>query len=319
VARAQGAAGTMQRHAELLRQRRPAARVAFEAYEHDRQHAGALLAGGLAYRLFLWLLPVALVAVAVVSLTGHLSSISPEEVAHQSGLPAALAATIGRAANDTSRGAAPLLLVGLWALILAGKSVVKAFRVVAFVVWQITPRPLAHGIRASLAFSGVAAGLLFSPNLLRPLYRGPFVLDLLVWVLTTLALIPVFAWLLGLLPHADGVDTRALLPGALLLAAGFQGLRIASSVYLAGRLERLNDLYGALGIALVVMVWLFLAGRLIVAAMTLNAARFRSGSRSNRPTDLRGGPGKPTSDSVTREQILRRARDITRVKADPGR
>jgi uncharacterized BrkB/YihY/UPF0761 family membrane protein len=305
----------MQRRAELLRQRRPAARVAFDAYEHDRQHAGALLAGGLAYRLFLWLLPFALVTVTIAGLIGDLSSKSPEKIAHQSGLPAALAATIAQAASDTGRSAAPLLLLGLWALLSAGKSAVKALRLVAFVAWQLTPRPLAHGIRASLTFSLIAAGLLLTPILLRPLYGGPFVLDLLVWALSTVALIPLFAWLLGRLPHASDVGTRALLPGALLLAAGFQTLRIATSVYLAGRLDRLNDLYGALGIALVVMVWLFLAGRIVVAALTLNAARYRAALQS-KSQDRRPGRGHASSDGDPHEQLLRRLSDITRVKAE---
>lgn len=315
VARARGAAETVQGHAELLRQRRVSARVAFEAYEHDRRLAGGLLAGGLAYRLFLWLLPLALVAVTIVGVVADLSSSSPESVAHQSGLSAALAITIARAANDTGRGAAPLLLLGLWALIWAGKSVVKALRLVAFLAWQIPPRALAHGIRASLAFSCVAAGLLFSPTLLRPLYRGPFILDLLVWVLSTVALILLFAWVLGRLPHPNEVDGLALIPGAVLLALGFQAVRIATSVYLAGRLERLTDLYGALGIALVLMVWLFLAGRLVVAAMTLNAARHRAGRQSD-PNDLRSGDGHATPDTNPDQPLLRRLADIIRVKAD---
>ena len=66
------------------------------------------------------------------------------------------------------------------------------------------------------------------------------------------------------------------LPGAALLAIGLQLMRIATSVYFVGRLERVNDLYGSIGLATVFMVWLFLIGRLVVAAMALNAERWRA-------------------------------------------
>jgi uncharacterized BrkB/YihY/UPF0761 family membrane protein len=276
VARADTARRTAERQAQTLRERHASVRLAFDAYEHDRRHAGALLAGGLAYRLFLWLLPLSLVAASTVGLIADLSSQSPEEVADRSGLAAALTTAIARAGRQTGKGALPLLLLGLWALVWAGKSVVKSFRLVSAVAWQTRPEALAHGIRASLTFSGITAGLLASPILLRPMYAGPFVTDLIVWVLCTAAVTPLFAWVFETLPHPGELRWTAFLPGAVLLAIGLQALRIATSIYFVGRLESLTDLYGALGITVVVMIWLFVLGRLVVAALTLNATRHRS-------------------------------------------
>ena len=79
---------------ESLRARHASVRIAYEAYERDRRQAGSLLAGGLAYRLFLWLLPAALFAVAVVSLFAEATSRTPEEAADATGLGAALAVTV---------------------------------------------------------------------------------------------------------------------------------------------------------------------------------------------------------------------------------
>jgi uncharacterized BrkB/YihY/UPF0761 family membrane protein len=52
-------------------------------------------------------------------------------------------------------------------------------------------------------------------------------------------------------------------------------------VYFAARLERVADLYGAIGLATVFMVWLFLIGRLVVAAMALNAERWRTSAAAD--------------------------------------
>ena len=73
------------------------------------------------------------------------------------------------------------------------------------------------------------------------------------------------------LPHrAD--SWRAHLPGALLLAVGFQVLQLVVVLYLAPKLGRSSQLYGSLGAATVILLWLYLMARLIVAAAFLNAS-----------------------------------------------
>ncbi len=135
---------------------------------------------------------------------------------------------------------------------------------------------MTHSVRVSAAYSGIMLGFLALPILLRPLYSGPFLADLVVWILTPVALTPFFVWALAWLPHPEGLRWSAFLPGAAFDAVGLQLLRIATSVYFAGRLERVDDLYGAIGIATVFMVWLFVIGRLVVAAMALNAELWHS-------------------------------------------
>jgi uncharacterized BrkB/YihY/UPF0761 family membrane protein len=276
VARADLARRLAEERAEALRQHHATVRLAYDAYDHDRRQAGALLAGGLAYRLFLWLLPVSLVAATVIGLIGDISSLPTEQVADRSGLPAALTTVVARAAADAGRGLIPLLVLGLWAMLWAGKAVVKALRLLAAVSWQMRPGPMSHGIRAALSFTGLGLALMASPIALRPLYGGPFLVDVLVWLLEALAAVPLFAWLFSFLPHPEGVGWIDLLPGGALLSVGLQALRVATAVYFVGRLDRVDDLYGALGIAVVLMVWLFILGRLVVAAMSLNAARYRA-------------------------------------------
>jgi uncharacterized BrkB/YihY/UPF0761 family membrane protein len=66
---------------------------------------------------------------------------------------------------------------------------------------------------------------------------------------------------------------------------GIRLLGLAASTYFAFRLDRTSDLYGALGIAIVMMLYLFLLARLFVAAQFLNATLDR---RRRRPADVVG-------------------------------
>ena len=269
---------TVEHQAEALREKHTSVRIAFAAYDRDRRSAGSLLAGGLAYRLFIWLVPAALVVASIVGLVADLASKDTEEVAKTVGLAAVLTTTVARAAEETGSASIVVLLIGLWALLWSGKSAVKALRLLAGVAWQINPGRLTHSLRASSAFSGIMVGLLASPVLLRPLYAGRFIIDLVVWIATPIVIAPLFVWVFAWLPHPDGLRWTTFLPGAALLAIGLQLMRIVTSVYFTGRLERVDDLYGAIGLATVFMVWLFLVGRLVVVATALNAERWRSRS-----------------------------------------
>ena len=73
-------------------------------------------------------------------------------------------------------------------------------------------------------------------------------------------------WLPG-----PGVPARELLPGAALLAVGLHVMHLVATLYLPGRIERASDTYGTLGTAVVLLLWLYLMGRLLVAGGVLNA------------------------------------------------
>jgi len=79
---------------------------------------------------------------------------------------------------------------------------------------------------------------------------------------------------LWLLPRADAPWT-SIVPGAVLTGVGMRLLGLAASTYFAYRLDHSNDLYGALGLALVMMLFLFLVARIFVAAQFLNATLHR--------------------------------------------
>jgi uncharacterized BrkB/YihY/UPF0761 family membrane protein len=184
-----------------------------------------LLAGGIAYRLFLWLLPTALFLIASIGLIADLSSRSPEHVAGDAGLGAALTVTIAQAVEQSERGTIYLLFLGVVLMLWAGRSVVKALRLTSAVAWRVRPPPLTNALAASIIYTGISV---------------------------------------------------AFLPGAIVFSVGTGVLRIVTQLYLADRLGRVDDLYGALGLAAVFMGWLYLIGRLLVAAFAVSATRWRS-------------------------------------------
>ena len=72
------------------------------------------------------------------------------------------------------------------------------------------------------------------------------------------------------LPHRAR-SWRDLLPGAVVVAVGMQALHLVVALYLAPKLGRSSELYGALGAATVILLWLYLVARLIVSGAFLNA------------------------------------------------
>jgi len=64
--------------AEAERQRHRSVDALYEMVGRDAEVGGGIIAAALAYRLFIWLLPVALVAVAGLGIAADASSGSPE-------------------------------------------------------------------------------------------------------------------------------------------------------------------------------------------------------------------------------------------------
>ncbi len=62
-----------------------------------------------------------------------------------------------------------------------------------------------------------------------------------------------------------------LVPGALLVAVGAQLVSVAVVFYFAPKIGRSTELYGTLGTAAVLLVWLYVVARLITAGAFLNA------------------------------------------------
>jgi hypothetical protein len=82
------------RRAQDERRRHRSVDAVFEMAERDSEVGGGIIAGALAYRLFIWLLPLALIAVAGLGIAADASSESPEEQAESVGLEGLVSSSI---------------------------------------------------------------------------------------------------------------------------------------------------------------------------------------------------------------------------------
>jgi len=249
----------------------PAVDAAYDTSTNDRLVGGSLLAGALAYRMFLWLLPLALVLAGGLGIIGHGDDDAPGDLASDVGLTAYVSSTVGDAARQADDGRWLLLVLGVFTLAWASASGVKTLRLVHARAWGLPPgavRFSATGVVGFLGFALLAAALTFvggwardaSPGLGLTARLSVVVAYGVLWLVASLRL-----------PHAAGAGWTALLPGALLFAFGAQCLHLLTVFYLADKLQHSSELYGALGGAAAVLLWLFLIGRIVVGSAVLNA------------------------------------------------
>jgi uncharacterized BrkB/YihY/UPF0761 family membrane protein len=259
------------RAAETARTRVPGGPAIFESLERERAAGSALIAGGVAYRLFLWLVPFGLVLAAIGSFWTEADSGSVVTAARRFGLGGAAARSVRAAFTEEAHSRWYLLLFGLVFLEWFGIGAVRALRVTHQIAWADRAGKLRNPLGASLLFTAAVvavSALGVGSQWIRHNTNG------LLSVLTTLGMFAAYAavavWAMSLLPHGRA-PRLALLPGAAMAGLGMILVQIFVSVYLAPRLERQPQLYGALGGATVLLLWLYIIARLIVSAAFLNA------------------------------------------------
>jgi membrane protein len=93
-----------------------------------------------------------------------------------------------------------------------------------------------------------------------------------------------------------------LLPGCLLFGLGLSLMHLVGRVYLPARFEHSSQLYGSLGVAAVILVWLLLLGHLTVVSALVNRVWFDYRvDRAQQQAAATSLPGD-ASDSVTAPQ-----------------
>lgn len=269
VAWARRQRGEAVKRVDAARQRFPAVRLVFTAADHDRVAGGPLLAGALAFRLFLWLLPACLV---VVGCLGFFAPGSTQHLTSEAALGGFAASTIETATKQAHEARWILLATGLIALFSASVTLARTLWVATTLAWQLPLVKLRRPPRAAamvVGFLGSALGLAAAANWLRSIDYG-------VGLITTLLLVvayTVLAWVvLSILPRPPHVSVEGLLPGALLIGVGIQVLHLVTVLYLAKQLSSASQLYGALGGAATLMLWAYLVARILIGATTVNRA-----------------------------------------------
>jgi uncharacterized BrkB/YihY/UPF0761 family membrane protein len=261
--------------AKLLRARTEAARarhssvdLAFVLVERDSGMGGGLLAGALAYRLFVLLLPTALLFVSGLGLYAGTVDESPGHVARKAGLHGLVASQVAATASGRARGIVFILMVP--AVLYALAKLFRALAIVHAIAWHGSGR----GTRVTLKGVGLLGAALaisiFATEIVGWVRRQDSIGGLVAVLLYILLMGGAWLAVSTQLPHR-GVRWPALLPGALLFGVGVLFVNVFN-VYVTARLveDRANT-YGALGIATALLFSLVLVGRAMVVSAELNA------------------------------------------------
>jgi uncharacterized BrkB/YihY/UPF0761 family membrane protein len=244
--------------------------VGFRWLLRDKEIAGGVLGGGLAYRFFFWVLALSLVTSGALGFAASADA-EVDDATAEAGLADSVQSTIATAAVQSESGRWWLLVLGIVFTLWFSLGLLRALRLVHSAAWRIGPQPLSN---APLSVAVVVA--------------SPLVLVLLTsaagWVRSNVGFLPglfatvatcvgfglLWLWASAHLPAPD-VPWTAFVPGAILFAVGLEALQLFTVYYLAERIASQSALYGTLGLAASLLFYLFLIGRGVVWSAELNA------------------------------------------------
>lgn len=244
------------------------AEIAWRTARRDAAVGGSVLAAALAYRIFIWLLPLALVLVLSVGWLANSSS-----VLNDAGVGGYFARSVATAAENVNGWARVTgLAVGCVVLVFETFALLRALRAVTAIAWRQPVRRTTHPGRDTLlflvwvlAFTAAASG---GSAIRRKL---EFPLDVVAWVGSFVLLSALFvalAW--TLLPHA-ATHWRELVPGGLLVGGAVLLIGLFNWLVLYPWLSQKEETYGVLGVAAGLLFGFFLIGRTMELAASLNA------------------------------------------------
>lgn len=269
-------AWTQQRFASLSARRdtvRPID-LTLRLIERDREAFGRTLGSALAFRLFLFIVPVLLVLVGLLPFA--LESTSVETLAEQAGVGPALAAEIKQGLELSRTGGWAAVAAGTIGALWAGRSLTKDLIASAALAWRVGRPARSASLRVTAAIIGLILAMAIAVavvNRIR-LAAGPAIAGT---SLLAAAVVYGLAFFLvsTLLPRAT-TDPSALLPGAALVGVVMAAMQWFTQLYLPDKLAHASNLFGAIGVAVVTLGSLFIVGRLFVAASLVNAVVWES-------------------------------------------
>jgi uncharacterized BrkB/YihY/UPF0761 family membrane protein len=257
-------------------QKLPGAHIALHSLEREQRSGAALLAGGLAYRFFVWLVAFGLLIAAVASFWVREDQSNLQDAAKSFGLSGVAAQSAVSAVEDGSNARWYLLISGIVLLLYFGIGAVRALRVTAFIAWEVKPTRMRQPLTASAVFTSLfvaALGVELATSWVRE-RTGPIV-GLIAGCAAVAAFLGIGVLAFSLLPRPEDANWYSMLPGAVLVAVGAGAIHFFTIYYLAAKLERSPKLYGTLGAATVVLLGLYLIARVVVSGMFLNATLYR--------------------------------------------
>ena len=246
---------------------------ALQAVERDAQTGGGVLAAAVAFRLFMFLVPYAFVMITGFGLSSTAAGQVPQDAARAAGIGGLLASAVASTSTLSLANRLFALVFGGIALAFTARSLVTVLRIVNRLIWGVTPSR--HSTPwAPLILIGYVTVLFGVIDLAAWLGSQSLGLRLVAILLTTIT--SGAAWLLASLwlPREECAWWE-LLPGALIVGVGAGTLHVLTITYVAHVVSRKSSLYGAIGVAVALLLWTYFAGRLLTASVAANAALWR--------------------------------------------
>ena len=243
----------------------------FLVQELDARVGGGILAGALAFRIFLFMVPFVYVVFSALGAISRALGQDPGQLARDAGITGILASTVVKVEDQSAWTQAALILGAIVTLFITSGALLKALYVVHWLIWRVhRVRPAGVVPRLALiGFTLVASALGVAINDLRN--SSGIAGAVLALVIISALSFALWWWVSWKLPHAPA-PARVLIPGAVLMAAGADVLQLLTTYWIGHLVARKTSTYGAVGIALAVLLWVYILGRIIVGSAGLNAA-----------------------------------------------
>lgn len=234
---------------------------------------GGSLAASVTLASFLSLFPLLLALIGIIGFFSAQAGDLPAEIIGRLGLTGEAARAVVSAievAEDSRRTAT---ILGLAGLLWSGLGLVAALQQAFDSVWQVPGRGLIGKLYGLLWLGGAVAIMVtsFAFAALLRLLPGPAAPAVLVGALAVN--VALWLWTMHTLCHRD-VGWKALLPGALLGAAGLEALKLVGGIYVPMAVAGSSALYGSIGVVFALLAWLLVFGRLTVYAAVVNVVRW---------------------------------------------
>ena len=258
-------------HVEVLRGRSKIVDLGFRVYDRDREAAGTLLGSALALRLFLFFVPLILFSVGLAGIVARVTGY--DTFSSDAGITGTIGDQIDTAFEQGGASAWFVCLAGLVGMATAGYSLSRALIVSSALSWKMGGKQ-----KTTFGVIGTIVGLIACIGLVAAIINSIRVASgvaVASMSFVVVAAIYVVLWIFvyQTLPRAT-TDPGASLPGALLASTALTLLQAISTLYLPGAIERSSELYGAIGVTLATLGWVYLLGRVIAFSFSLNAVVF---------------------------------------------
>jgi hypothetical protein len=238
-------------------------------YERDRESFASVLGAAIALRLFMFV-----VAIALLLSGGALLALGKESVREalsQANVTGSLASQIGDAAARSGSAAITMLLLGVWLTVTNGRKLTAVLAACSASSWHIDARRARPTLRMAVGVTTLVMVLLLTASILNRIRDATgFGVETVSWVAASFAFGIGWFAVTWTLPRATN-DPGALLPGAALLGLALAGLQWFMQFYLPTKIAHSSEVMGSLGFTVATLGYMFVIGRLMAAALILNA------------------------------------------------